>query len=91
MSEVPPFDLDVTAMDPGDMARVLVSRSFSERDTTWAEIGWDVKRYPHVDDLVAVLLGFLGQCLAPLAEQQGVTAPELWRAMMLAEAEREAT
>jgi len=85
MSELPPIDVDVAAMEPSDFVRILVSRALTDDAMTWAEIGWDVMRYGRHDDVAAVMLGMIEQLLGIVACESGMTKVALWRSFMLAE------
>jgi hypothetical protein len=86
-----PIDVDVTEIEPGAFARLLISRGVSGNDMAWAENHWDVAtRYPRNADLVNVLVGIIDQLLTELAVQRGMTSAQLWQELMLREAAAEA-
>ena len=85
MDELPPFDVDVAAMEPSDFVRILVSRALTGDSLAWAEIGWDVMRYGRHDDVAAVMLGMIEQLLGVIARESGMTSVALWRSLMLSE------
>lgn len=81
-----PIDLDVSAIDPPDMARLLVSRACEDAPMAWAEIHRDGVRYPHHGDLVVQLTGFVEQLLGVIAAPRGQQSRDVWRDLMLGEA-----
>ena len=86
MGDPGPIDVDVRALDPGDFARLQITRAITGSDIAWAEIGWDAIRYGRHDEVAATYVGLAGQLVEILAAQQGKTAAELWREWMLGEA-----
>lgn len=86
MSEPIVIDLDVNALESRDLARMLISRSYSTDSLVWAELGWDIRRYQRVDHLVAALLGIIQQLLDEVGAHSDLPGVEVWRGLLLAEA-----
>lgn len=84
--EHPPIDVDVNDLDPGEFARLQVSRVVADNNLALAELHWDAARYQRGPDLVLMLASFVGQLLTMLAASQGKTAVQLWQEWMLDEA-----
>lgn len=89
-SQQEPLDVDVADLDPGEFARLLISRSLSGNGVALVENQWDVTtRYPKTGEAVQVLTGIVEQLLGWLGEQQGLSAALLWQDLMLREAASE--
>ena len=86
MTDYKPVDVDVHAMEPRDLARLLITRAVGDHDWAWAEIACDLMRYDRKRETALTLLAIVQQMIGILADERGMTAADLWQALMLDEA-----
>lgn len=82
--DVPRVDLDLHAMEPHEVARLMVTRAFGD-GIAWAEILHDANRYDRTAWVVAHLVHFCEQLLGVIGEQTDRSAEQVWRESMLLE------